>query len=147
MKNLFTRRAILIGIPACLIAAGVASAAWMMRVPDDLDLSRKKLAESGLYIAAISPEQGPVSVGAMHAWIVTITDPIGRPVDGARISIDGGMPQHGHGLPTSPAVTRELREGSYLVEGVKFNMSGWWEFKLGIEGSAGSDEVTFNLVL
>jgi hypothetical protein len=147
MKALSSRRAFLLGIPTLVITAGVAGATWMMHVPADLHLARKKATASGHYIAAIAPEQEPVSVGPMHAWIVMITEPGGSPVDSARISFHGGMPQHGHGLPTAPAVTRELGEGRYLIEGVKFNMSGWWEFKLGIEGPAGSDAVTFNLVL
>src|SRR4249920_3274177 len=32
---------------------------------------------------------------------------------------DGGMPQHGHGLPTRPVVSRELADGTYLMEGMK----------------------------
>ena len=65
----------------------------------------------------------------------------------ARIEVDGGMPQHGHGLPTRPQVTRELPGGGYLIEGMKFSMSGWWEVKLAIEGPAGADRVTFNTVV
>ena len=40
------------------------------------------------------------------------------------------MPQHGHGLPTRPRVTRSLGEGIYEIEGVRFNMGGWWGIKL-----------------
>jgi hypothetical protein len=141
------RRAILLGAPVLLVAAGAAGAAWMMRVPSDLDLSREKVSEAGLYMAALAPAEEPVTVGPMHAWIVTLEDEQGVPVDDAEIRIDGGMPQHGHGLPTAPAVTRELGEGRYLVEGVKFNMPGWWELDLALEGPAGADTVTFNLVL
>lgn len=142
-----SRRAILFGIPALVIVAVAAGAVWMMRVPADLDLSREKVTAAGHYIAAISPQQEPVSIGSLHAWTVTLTDREGRPVDGAHFTIDGGMPQHGHGLPTLPAVTRDMGEGRYLVEGVKFNMPGWWELKFAIEGSSGTDDVTFNLVL
>lgn len=71
----------------------------------------------------------------------------GMPVEGATISVDGGMPQHGHGLPTTPRVTRALGEGAYQVEGLKFNMGGWWEVKFRIEAAAGVDSVTFNLAL
>jgi hypothetical protein len=53
------------------------------------------------------------------------------------------MPQHGHGLPTRPRVTRELAGGVYEVGGVRFNMGGWWELKFTI----GGDTVTFNLGL
>jgi hypothetical protein len=119
----------------------------MMRVPSDLDLSREKATEAGLYVAAVAPVEEPVTVGTMHAWIVTLEDPEGTPVDDAHLTIGGGMPQHGHGLPTSPAVTQELGEGRYLVEGMKFNMSGWWELDLDIESAAGDDAVTFKFVL
>jgi len=57
------------------------------------------------------------------------------------------MPQHGHGLPTRPRVTRTLGDGIYEIEGVRFNMGGWWEFKLAIAASRGADTVTFNLDL
>ncbi len=142
-----TRRALLFGVPALLLAAGAAGAAWMMRVPADLDLSLRKATEAGLYVAEIAPEAEPVTVGPMHSWTVTVQGADGTPLEEARIAVDGGMPQHGHGLPTSPAVTEALGDGQYLMEGVKFNMSGWWEIDLAIEGPAGPDAVTFNLVL
>ena len=70
--------------------------------------------------------------------------PDGAPVHDARFAVDGGMPQHGHGLPTQPRVTRELADGTYLLEGMKFSMTGWWEVKLAIQGPHGADKVTFN---
>lgn len=147
MTFLRARWPLLLAAPVLLLAAGAAGAAWMMRVPTDLDLSREKATEAGLYVAEIAPETDPVSVGPMHAWVVTIEDREGAPVDGAHILVDGGMPQHGHGLPTSPEVTQDLGEGRYLIEGMKFNMPGWWELDLGIDGPQGADAVTFNLVL
>jgi hypothetical protein len=57
------------------------------------------------------------------------------------------MPQHGHGLPTRPRVTHALGNGLYEIEGVRFNMGGWWEFRLAINAASGSDVVTFNLAL
>ena len=38
-------------------------------------------------------------------------------------------------------------EGEYLVEGLRFNMSGWWVLSLDVDGSMGRDTVTFNLDL
>ena len=83
----------------------------------------------------------------MHAWTSLSTTADGRPVEAASIAIDGGMPQHGHGLPTAPAVTQALGDGRFLIEGMKFNMPGWWEIDLSIDGPAGADTITFNLVL
>jgi hypothetical protein len=57
------------------------------------------------------------------------------------------MPQHGHGLPTRPQVTRELPDGTYLLEGMKFSMTGWWEIKLAIQTTDAADKVTFNRVV
>jgi hypothetical protein len=68
-------------------------------------------------------------------------------VEGATITVDGGMPQHGHGLPTSPRVTKSHGDGVYQIDGVRFNMGGWWEFRLAIASPAGADTITFNLDL
>ncbi len=59
----------------------------------------------------------------------------------------GGMPQHGHGLPTKPRITKNLGDGKYLVEGMRFSMNGWWEIKFDIDSGNRKDSVTFNLVL
>ena len=78
---------------------------------------------------------------------LVIADGEGRAVEGATLAIDGGMPQHGHGLPTKPRMTRTLGDGTYEVGGVRFNMGGWWEFKVTITSERGADTVTFNLSL
>ena len=100
----------------------------------------------GLYTATLEPteELRPRKLQTIH---LSVVDAKGRPVDAAQISIDGGMPQHGHGLPTRPRVTKNLGGGAYLIEGVRFNMGGWWELKLAIASSAGTDNVTFNIEL
>ena len=68
-------------------------------------------------------------------------------MDTATILVDGGMPQHGHGLPTKPRVTRQMGNGDHLVEGMKFNMGGWWVVEFPIRASAGTDTLVFNLSL
>jgi hypothetical protein len=98
------------------------------------------------FTATLQPDQ-PLRPRRMHTVRVAITDAAGVPVDDATIQIDGGMPQHGHGLPTRPRVTRALGTGLYEIEGVRFNMGGWWEFRLAINAASGSDVVTFNLAL
>lgn len=100
----------------------------------------------GRYVATLEPGK-PLRPRQMQTVRVMVRDAEGRPIDEAQISIDGGMPQHGHGLPTRPRVTRTMGNGIYEIEGVRFNMGGWWEFKLAIAGSRGADTVTFNLDL
>jgi hypothetical protein len=99
-----------------------------------------------LYRATFSPA-GSMKVGRLHSWRVQVVDASGAPVDSAKLTVDGGMPQHGHGLPTKPLVTQHLGAGTHVVEGMKFNMGGWWVVRLHIDGAKGSDVVTFNLKL
>ena len=100
----------------------------------------------GLYIATLEHDR-PLRPRQMLAVRLNIVDADGQAIDAATFAIDGGMPQHGHGLPTRPRVTRTLGTGRYEIEGVRFNMGGWWEFKVAITTARGTDTVTFNLEL
>jgi hypothetical protein len=99
------------------------------------------------FVVTLQPPAEAAAINQLHAWQVRVASPAGAPIAHARIKVDGGMPQHGHGLPTRPQVTQELSGGSYLIEGMKFSMTGWWEIKLAIESSAGSDKVIFNTIV
>jgi len=123
------------------------SRSMMHNTAPGLDLSRSKATGQGLYVATITPEGGEPKIGPLHSWILAVTTPDGTPVDGASISIDGGMPDHDHGLPTAPRVTAQLGEGRYRIEGVKFSMPGRWVLTVTVDASAGKDETTFNLML
>ncbi len=101
-----------------------------------------RASQSGAYMATLQPDVA-LKVRKLQTVRVRITDASGSPVDGATVAIDGGMPEHGHGLPTRPKVTANPGDGVYVIEGVRFNMGGWWEFKVAV----GSDTVTFNLDL
>ena len=116
-------------------------------IPNSLDTSTSKLSRHKHYKVSITARPRKVAINVMHSWILDIVMPDGRPVKGANVTVDGGMPNHGHGLPTSPRITKQLGDGRYLVEGMKFNMAGWWQLRFGIESGHHKDRVTFNLVL
>jgi hypothetical protein len=101
---------------------------------------------AGHYVATLSPQR-QLRPRQMQTVRVTVVDRSGRAIDGATLTIDGGMPQHGHGLPTRPRVTQYLGDGTYEIEGVRFNMGGWWEFKVVVASDGTTDTVTFNLDL
>lgn len=111
------------------------------------DTSRSKKTASGLFVASFEPERGVIRQGELQSWLLTLKTAAGAPVEGAAITISGGMPQHNHGLPTSPQATDYLGEGRYRIDGVKFTMSGWWQLRFAISAAAGSDSVVFNIVL
>lgn len=117
------------------------------RPPQDLDYSRTRVSAAGLYRATILPQGDSIPQGKLQKWTLHLETATGAAVDSVTVAVDGGMPQHGHGLPTKPRVTRALGNGNHLVEGMKFNMGGWWEVRFRVDGAAGRDSVVFNVKL
>ena len=115
--------------------------------PSNLDLSSTRLSAHKIFKVSFTSKLAPVVINRMHSWELTVETADGMPVTGALITVGGGMPQHGHGLPTEPAVTEELGNGRYLVGGMKFSMPGWWVVKFHIRAKDKEDTVTFNLLL
>jgi hypothetical protein len=115
--------------------------------PDGLDLSTEKMTEGGHFKASVASELDPLVLNQIHNWILHLETPDGQPVEGATLAVDGGMPQHLHGFPTAPEVTQDLGGGDYLIEGIRFSMSGWWTLTLDVEAAGQTDTVTFNIVL
>lgn len=145
----FSRRRFLWLLP--LAALPVTAAGFGLHMmeppPSNLDVSLSKKTEHGLYLATVMSNSLPVPVGTIHSWTIKVTTPDKKPADGVTIAIEGGMPQHGHGLPTQPRVTTDLGNGSHTIEGMKFSMTGWWTLTVTINSATGSDKATFNLVL
>jgi hypothetical protein len=102
--------------------------------------------DAGLYRVTLEPGS-PLRPRETRTVQVRVRTPSGDPVSEAPISVDGGMPEHGHGLPTRPRAVPNGAPGTYDVQGLRFNMGGWWELRLVIEGPEGTDSLTFNLDL
>lgn len=130
-------------VPAALLTGCM----MFMKPPANLDYSRTRHSEAGHYRASIAPQGDTIPQGKLHRWTLHLETATGAPIDSATITVDGGMPQHGHGLPTKPRVTRDLGHGDHLVEGMKFNMGGWWVVKFRVNAAQGPDSVVFNLKL
>lgn len=131
------------------LAAALASTLYLAgcAAPSDLDLTLQHASTQGKFVVRMDPPASGPAINQMHAWQLRLSTPDGSPVSQAKVSFDGGMPQHGHGFPTRPRITRELGPGVYALEGMKFSMTGWWEIKLGIDGPAGADRITFNTIV
>ena len=115
-------------------------------LPSDLDTSSTLMTEQETYQVSIHSNLDPIAINQIHTWNLHVETPEGQPVESAEITVGGGMPQHNHGFPTSPQVTKDLGGGDYLVEGIKFSMAGWWEMSFDITADGQTDSVTFNMV-
>ena len=140
-------------ITTALALTVFAATAGCMSAPSNLDLSLTRPTVDNKFVVTLQPPARPAAINQLHSWQVRLATPAGAPIAHARITVDGGMPQHGHGLPTRPRVTQltqltqEGTDGSYVIEGMKFSMTGWWEIKLAIDSPEGADQVTFNTVV
>ena len=140
-------RVITLVIASVAVAGLFAGCSHFSRPPRDLDYSRTRSSEAGRYRATIRPQGDSIPRGKLQRWTLHLETAAGSAVDSAAIAVDGGMPQHGHGLPTKPRVTRALGNGDHLVEGMKFNMGGWWVVKFRVSAAEGPDSVVFNVKL
>lgn len=136
-----------IRLATALITLAGLSMAGCATKPANLDLTLDKASSTGAYEVALVPPATAPAINQIHSWTVKLSDSAGGPVHGAVFTVDGGMPQHGHGLPTKPRVSSEFASGTYRLDGMKFSMTGWWVIKLNIQGPQGADTVTFNTVV
>ncbi|MEP7134343.1 MAG: FixH family protein [Chloroflexota bacterium] len=130
-----------------LVGMNMMMARMNSEIPTNLDYSTTRTSDHGLFRVSYASSLDVVPVNQMHEWTLHIETVGGQPVKDAAIAIDGDMPQHGHGLPTQPRVTKYLGNGDYLVEGMKFQMGGWWLMDFTIAVSGQNDAVHFNMML
>lgn len=140
------RATVLVALAALVSVLATGCAASKAK-PSDRDYSTTRTSQNGTFKVAITPASDPIPLNRIHTWQVHVEDPGGQPITEANITVDGGMPEHGHGLPTKPVVRQNLGNGSYLVEGMKFQMHGWWVVIFVISAGGKNDSVTFNLRL
>ena len=132
---------------ASIVAAAAIAGLSACATPEHLDLSLQHASSQGRFVVEMQPPATGPAINQMHAWQVRLATPDGQPVSQAHIAIDGGMPQHGHGFPTRPRITRELQPGVYALEGMKFSMTGWWDMRLAIQAGDVSDTALFNVIV
>lgn len=129
----------LLGAPL-LVACLAASCAG-----GDAPASEARPSASGAYRVRLTCEGSSIPLDRIHSWVVEIRDSSGRPVEDAILVVDGGMPEHEHGLPTRPEVRERLGKGRYRVDGMKFSMTGRWELVVRFWVDERPDEVRFDV--
>jgi hypothetical protein len=113
--------------------------------PEDLDYSTEKLTANNIFNVNYNSIGGSIRINRIHSWELTITDADGQPVNDAEVTVVGDMPEHGHGLPTQPEVFKMGVGGLYRIDGMKFQMPGWWVITINVMADGKHDDVSFNL--
>ena len=105
------------------------------------------LTRSGYYRVSYMSKLEPLTINRIHDWVFHIENAAGDPVEGAVITVTGGMPRHNHGLPTSPRMTGKLGDGDYLLSGMRFHMHGEWELTVTVDVEGRRDSAVISLTL
>ena len=114
--------------------------------PAQIDTATAQTSQQGRYRISYTPDTEPITINTLHAWTVHVATVDDQPVPDATVSVAGGMPEHNHGMPTQPQVT-PAGGGDYRVEGMKFQMPGWWTVTVVVDAGDQQDSATFNLLL
>ncbi len=113
--------------------------------PKDLDYATEKMTVNDIFKVSYKSTGGLIRVNRIHSWELTIRDADGQPVNNAKVTVVGDMPEHGHGLPTQPEVFNMGVGGFYRIDGMKFQMPGWWVVTISVMADGVHDAVSFNL--
>jgi YtkA-like len=103
------------------------------------------ISENGLFRGSWESRPAAPEINELHEWVLHIETAEGEPAAGAIVTINGDMPAHGHGMPTEPHVTADLGDGDYLVEGMSFQMGGYWIVEVTVAFEGQTDLVRFGL--
>lgn len=123
-------------ILAAGLALGLASTAMAETVRGD----------DNLLAVDLGADPASLPLGEFTELPFTLMGAGNTPVAGAVIAVSGGMPGHGHGLPTKPVV-EEIGGGKYVIKGLKFSMGGDWRLILDIRADTVTDRMSFDFGL
>lgn len=128
----------LLTLTLSLLLAGcqdnTAHTAWQLK-----QVSSKALYQATLTCAA------PPGAGTFQECRLQVDSPQALPTD-LIIAVDGGMPSHGHGLPTAPQAVPTGKPGEFRIDGLKYSMTGEWVLGFWLHSNArpaAQDKIVF----
>ena len=128
-----------------LLVIVILGAVTSTSIRADISTGKSLITDKSLYRISISPQIDPIPIARLHSWVIHVETVDGSVFTPRQLVLTGGMPGHGHGLPSKPQVTKSLGNGDYLIGGMEFNMSGVWQLLVGVTGPDGPDQVTFEI--
>lgn len=95
---------------------------------------------NGQYVVHLDGVPAALKSGEVQQWCIRVTDTKGKPASSVKLKFEGGMPQHGHGLPNFPAVSANARDTAcpFRINGVEFHMPGVWQIGFELKDRKGS---------
>lgn len=115
---------------------------------DDYDINEatELPTDGGSYYVSYATEPSPIPYNEYFELTVMVHDNADHSVmlADADVAVDAQMPQHGHGMNTTPVVT-PVGDGSFTVDGMLFHMQGYWQIIVEVDDAAGPETVIFEV--
>ena len=100
-----------------------------------------------VYRASMTPSPDPIELNRSLTLTVEIRTAADAPVDGALLALESWMPDNESASVVRPRAIASLGGGLYRIEGLHFDVRGWWNLRLQIAAAGMTDSLAFNLVL
>ena len=101
---------------------------------------------NGIYRASLIPSSDGGGGRDTGVWVVEVRTSRGTPVDHATLAVERWIPDDERVAAIPARVTSSLGNGRYRVEGLRLDGRGWWNVRLAVAASGGTDSLAFNLV-
>lgn len=98
------------------------------------------------YRASLVAASDPNGASGSRAWVVEVRTATGLPVEHATLALESWMPDDDAVRASRAHVAADLGAGRYRIDGLRFDRRGWWNVRLQVVGSSGTDSLAFNLV-
>lgn len=96
--------------------------------------------EGAMSITLLDADPAPPSKGD-NVWMLKVEDDAGNPVDGATITMDATMPDHGHSSTVVPDVASK-GGGTYELDPINLFMPGVWQVTFDVAPPSGAVQST-----
>lgn len=100
----------------------------------------------GTYKVRYTSQPERIPLNEPFSLEVSLARADGGALGGERLSVDGRMPEHRHGMTTQPIV-HDKGAGHFTVEGMLFHMPGRWELYFDISREGRTERARVVVVL
>jgi hypothetical protein len=80
-------------------------------------------------------------------WTLRLRSASDIPVPNAGVSMEAWMPEQERVAHAAPAAIQYAGAGTYRVSPLTFDRSGWWNIKVQVSATGGTDSLAFNVIL
>lgn len=99
---------------------------------ENIDWNISQVSKSNHYKIDLNCNHPP-TLSSFQQCTFTLSNKQKEKLTNAVVKIDGGMPTHQHGLPTTPQALWNEKDNVYNINGLKFSMPGEWVLKFFID--------------